>query len=447
MNARRVCSVILVSILMLSMATPLTLGKPGAETLLQASTSTTSAQGACFGYNGVNDSSIPKTISSLRVALVQPILTATPYSQYSYGSFYAFYAKEQGVTTNVTTNLNFLSTNVTSGSGYLGGWGLSYPTYEFLTSQTAVNCGLVVGKNVQVLTDMDVANGGLFDSQSHASKFDVVVLPFSEYVETSEYQAYESFVAGGGTLVMMAHSLEYPVTYNATTNMETLVYGHNWAFNGKYAYPVACGSNTYIASCPWANNSTDWIGSNSCEASCYHTYVYNGSVVNTGTSIGKALSTEFGGTVFKTYKNHEENTVTNMTHTSILSVFVNDSTNLIASYTHQFKKGNVVNFGFFADDIINSDHSVQYLMLLSIASAGGGAATSLASSTTSSTSSATTPTGGSTSSSSAQVLTSTTVASQPSGGSPSFLLSIGGVAAVMVVVVAAVTLRKRSPKA
>jgi len=284
---------------------------------------------------------------------------------------------------------------------------------------------------------MDVANGGLFDSQSHASKFDVVVLPFSEYVETSEYRAYESFVAGGGTLVMVAHSLEYPVTYNATTNVETLVYGHNWAFNGKYAYPIACGSNTYTVSCPWASNSTDWIGSNSCEASCYHTYVYNGSAVNTGSAIGKALSTEFGGTVFKAYKNHEENTITNMTHTSVVSVFVNDSKNLIASYTHQFKKGNVLNFGFFADDIINSDHSAQYLMILGIASAGGGGATTVASSLTASASSTSTATVGSVSNSSVQALTSVTAALGPSGGSPSFLLAIGGVAAVVVVAVVA----------
>ena len=223
---------------------------------LQAAASASPPQGTCFGYNGVNDSYIPGIISGLRIALIQPVLTSTPYSQYDTGSFYAFYAIEARynlVATNVTTNLNLLSTNVSSGYGYNQGWGLSYGEYQFFTSQAAVNCGLQVGKNVQVLTDMDVADGALFSPQNNASRFDVVVLPFSEYVEASEYQAYEDFVAGGGTLVMMGHSLEYPVTYNATTSVETLVYGHNWAFNGKYAYPIACGSNTYVASCPWAS--------------------------------------------------------------------------------------------------------------------------------------------------------------------------------------------------
>ena len=66
------------------------------------------SQGTCFGYNGVNDSYIPGIISGLRIALIQPVLTSTPYSQYDTGSFYAFYAKEARynlVTANVTTNL------------------------------------------------------------------------------------------------------------------------------------------------------------------------------------------------------------------------------------------------------------------------------------------------------------------------------------------------------
>jgi hypothetical protein len=337
-------------------------------------------QDACFGLNGVDDSYIPAVVSSLRIALVQPVLTSTPYSQYGSGSFYEFYAKESGVTTNVTTNLDLLSTNVSSGLGYNGGWGLSYGEYEFFTSHMAANCGLLLGRNVQVLTDMEVADGSLFDKKSGAALFDVVVLPFSEYVEASEYAAYEDFVADGGTLVVMGHSLEYPVSYNATSKMETLVYGHNWAFNGRYAYPIACGSNTYVDSCPWAKNNTEWMGSNTCEASCFHTYKFNGSAVNPSNPIGRALSSEFGSRVFVSYISHEEDTVTNMTRTSIVSVFANDSRNLIASYTHQFRKGVVVGWGFFGDDIIAVDRSAQYFMLLGITYGRGGPTTPASSS-------------------------------------------------------------------
>ena len=462
---RRRASVALVAFLLLVLAAPQALADPVVGRPLQAAAPTAPSPSTCFGYNGVNDSYIPGIIGGLRIALIQPVLTSTPYSQYDTGSFYAFYAKEAGVTTNVTANLDLLSTNVSSGYGYNQGWGLSYGEYQFFTSQAAVDCGLQVGKNVQVLTDMEVADGALFNPQSNASRFDVVVLPFSEYVEASEYLAYEDFVAGGGTLIVMGHSLEYPVTYNATTNFETLVYGHNWAFNGRYAYPIACGSNTYVVSCPWAANNTDWLGSNTCEASCFHTYKFNGSAVNPGNPIGRALYDEFGATVFKSYVEHEEDTVTNMSDTSIVAVFVNDSRNLIASYTHQFRKGTVVGFGFFGDDIIGTDPSAQYFMLQGMVLGRGGPSATLGSSTTTSTSSSTalssqtsstsaltssvTAPGSSTttrgpttpSSSLEQTAGSTVTLPKSSETLPSVLLALGGL--VVVVAAGAVVLRRR----
>jgi hypothetical protein len=410
---------------------------------LQAAASNGPSQGTCFGYNGVNDSDIPRIVSGLRIALIQPVLTSTPYSQYDTGSFYAFYAKEAGVTTNVTTNLDLLSTNVSSGYGYNKGWGLSFGEYEFFTSQMAVNCGLVIGKDVQILTDMEVADGALFYPQNHTARFEVVVLPFSEYVEAQEYLAYEDFVGEGGTIVMMGHSLEYPVTYNVTTGIETLVYGHNWANNGTYASPIACGSNTYVVSCPWAKNNTDWIGSNTCEASCFHTYVLNGSVVNPTNPIGKALYDEFGSVVMKSYVEHEEDTVMNMTDTQIVAVFVNDSRNLIAPYTHQFRKGTVVCFDIFGDDIIGTDPSAQYFMLQGMILGRGGQAATPASSTTSLASSATTLSGQTAASSTLEQTPSSAMATSTSTGDlPSVLVALGGLA-VVVVAAGALVLRRR----
>ena len=451
MKARRTSFSLVALLFAVSLAVPQALANPTAMRPLQSSGSTPSpSEIPCMGYNGVDDSYIPRIVNNLRVALIKPVLTTTPYSKVTNGSFYAFYAKEKGVTTNVTTDLNLLSTNVSSGYRYNQGWGLSYGEYQFFTSQAAVNCGLQVGKNVQILTDMDVANGALFDSQN-ASRFDVVVLPFSEYVEASEYIAYENFVAGGGTLLMMAHSLEYPVTYNATTHVETFVYGHGWAFNGKYAYPIACGAIT-DASCPWAKNSTDWIGSTSC-LSCSRTYrLYrngwafvgnNGSVVNTGSPIGKAISKEFGGKIFRSYVSHEENTITNMSGTSIVSVLLNASTNLIASYTRQFGKGTVVNFGLFGDDIIRTDPSAQYFMLLGVVDGRVEPSATLTSSTTVLTSSTTVLTSLSTISSTLdQTPTSTGISKSP-GTLPSTLAGLGGLAMIGVVAGALVVSRRR----
>jgi hypothetical protein len=445
-KARRACFSLVALLFAVSLVVPQALANPTAMRPLQSQGSTSPSEIPCMGYNGVDDSYIPRIVSSLRVALIQPVLTATPYSKVTNGSFYAFYAKENGVTTNVTTNLDLLSTNVSSGYHYNHGWGLSYGEYQFFTSQSAVNCGLQLGKNVQILTDMDVAGGALFDPQNHTSRFDVVVLPFSEYVEASEYLAYENFVAGGGTLLMMAHSLEYPVTYNATTQVETLVYGHGWAFNGRYAYPIACGAIT-DASCPWAENSTDWIGSTSC-LNCSRSYkLYghgwafgnNGSVVNTGSPIGKAISKEFGGKIFGSYVSHEENTITNMSDTSIVSVLLNDSTNLIASYTHQFRRGTVVGFGFFGDDIIAADPSAQYFMLLGIVYGRGGSSATLTSSTRVLASPSTI------SSTVEQTPTSTGTSSNSPGTLPSTLVAPGGLA-VAVAAAGALVLRRRQAK-
>jgi hypothetical protein len=458
-KARRASLALVALLFGVSVAAPQALAYPIVVRPLQAAESTSSTQARCFGFNHVNDSSIPQTISRLRIALIRPVLTATPYSLYDAGSFYAFYAKESGVTTNVTTNLNLLSTNVSSGSGFDQGWGLSHGTYVFFLSPTAASCGLVIGKNVEILTDMDVANGALLDPQNHAPRFDVVVVPFSEYVEASEYLAYEDFVAGGGTLVMMAHSLEYPVTYNATTNMETLVYGHGWAFNGRYAYRIACGSKT-DASCPWAKNNTDWVGSNSCLASCSHVYKYNGSTVNLGNPFGRAMSNEFGNKVFKSYALHEEDKVTNMSGTSIVSVFVNGSTPLIASYVHHFRRGMVINFGVFGDDMMPFDPSAQYFMLLGMLLGRGGQSATLISSVTSSTSSGTVLTSSMTTSASsaavlttrttitsthAQTSTSAVASSESPRALPSTLVALGGLAAV-VAAAGVVVLRRRQAK-
>ncbi len=415
--------------------------------VLQVASSSTPSQGTCFGYNNnqVNDSLIPPIVRSLRIAVVQPLFTSTPYSQYATGSFYAFYGKYQSVNANVTSNLDWLSTNVASGYSFKQGWGLSYSFYEFLTSQTAKNCGLEVGANLRILSDINVSQGALFDRGNQGARFDVVVLPFSEYVTSQEYLAYEDFVAEGGTLITMAHSLEYPVTYDAATNLETLVYGHGWAFNGKYAYPIPCASDVYVYTCPWARNNTDWMGSNTCMSSCFHVYKYNGSVVNREDGIGEALYNEFGDKVFRSYNSHEENTVTNRTGTSISSVFVNDTQNLIASYTHQFRKGFVVSMSVFGDDIIATDQSAQYFLLrgMTLHRTGPSVAVSSPPSVSTTTSSAESAGGGS---SGSTAVTSVTTTPQSSEIVPGSLAIVGGVGAAVVILAGVAVLLRRQKR-
>lgn len=321
-----------------------------------SSISTRIQKDLCFGHKNVNDSFIPGLVEKLRIAVVQPLFTSTPYSQYRFGSFYAFYTKYHSVGGNITTDLGWLSTDLSSGYNFYHGWGLSYGLYQYLTSQSAKDCGLVIGKNVQILSDVNASQGALFYHEINGSsiaRFDVVVVPFSEYVTLEEYQAYMNFVAGGGTLELIgSDNFQVQVSYNSTTNKETLVKGHGWAFDGVSAWHSVFNS--------WEKNDTNWVGSTLC---CFHRFHYNGSKLDLGGVIGRALAREFGNTVFKSYFSHEENSITNMTGTSIISIFANQSGTLVAAYTHEFRKGVVVALGVFGDDIVSSDASVQYFLL------------------------------------------------------------------------------------
>jgi hypothetical protein len=325
------------------------------------------ARDECFGANRVNDSVIPRVVKRLRMAVVQPVFTATPYSNHSVGTFYDFYQVYKNATGNVTTDLDMLSTNVSRGEGYNGGWGQSYWTYLFLSSKEARDCGIELGQNLQVLDDIAVSQGGLFYGSNGSARFDVVVVPFDEYVTLEEYLSYERFVANGGTLVMTgASNFLAMVDYNATSGMETLVRGHGWAFNG-----VSAWQDVFAL---WDKNSTNWVGSS--HANCCAGRSYAGATANVLNAMGRALSIEFGKNVFPEYTSQEEDPVTNMTGTSVIATFQNtfsagsfESRFLVASYVHQFRKGTVVCMCVQADLIMSSSKSAQYLLLLSIASA------------------------------------------------------------------------------
>jgi len=301
-----------------------------------------------------NASITPPVSSKLRVAVVKPTFTSTPYSTYPSTGFYAFYHKYVGITTgNVTTDLGWLNTSTTVGSKYNGGWGLSSGLYSFFTSDAAARCGFAIGKNTFFLSDVSVSDGALF-SKSGDRKYDVVVIGFSEYVTMEEYRYYKEFVASGGRLVMVSSdSLEVRVHYYNATAHEALVKGHGWAFNGKSAWPSV--------SIPWDADSVTWIASTHC---CLHLLRPGGATVNASNPIGGALQSYFGNKVFTSYVAHEENFIRNTSHTSVIASFGNLSGHVIAAYIHQYRRGDVVSLGVFGDDIIAGDSSAQYAVVL-----------------------------------------------------------------------------------
>ncbi len=335
--------------LLLSTSVPPTLG----VVVVAQSTSTNST--SCLG----GGDSPPFVPSNFSVAVVKPIFTATPYSQYAYGSFYAFYKKYAGATGNITTDLGWLNTSVKSGTGYNSGWGHSLPIYDFLTSAAARSCGLVLGRNLHVVSDINVTDGALF-SASGSRRFDAAVIGHQEYVTQAEYDQLRLFVASGGRLIAMSSDEFYAkVKFNATTLAETFVIGHGgYVFDGRTAwyekpFPI-----------PW--NTSGWFGSTYC---CFKRFNYSGAVVNATNPVGRELEQYFGGTVFVGYQSHEENAVSNLTDTSVVATFLRQSGVEVASYVHRYGRGAVFCLCVFGEDLIGLDRPTQLFLIASVTAA------------------------------------------------------------------------------
>jgi hypothetical protein len=286
------------------------------------------------------------TESRPRVAVVKPVFTATAYS-----SFYAFYAKYLNTPSDqiIRSDLNLLNATLVES------WGWSDGLRQFLNSSSARMNGLALGRNLTVLTDVSVTQGGLL-AEDGARRFDAIILGFTEYVSSQEYSSYKHFVADGGRLIFMdATNFFAEVRYYPETNHLALVRGHGWGFDGKKAW--------HDVRERWAEENTNWIGGNFC---CFgHGRRYDGALLGGTNPISLELRAKFGSTVFLSYRGHEENRVTNTTFTEILaqwSQLDSSSHYLVAAYVHRFIHGIVVHIGVMASDVVSSDVSVQFFL-------------------------------------------------------------------------------------
>ena len=330
---------------------------PGAATTVTGATTESSSTGVSSSTSQyvtcLNGNGPPLVQSTTRVALVQPVFTSTPYTDYNFGSYYAFYHRYQQANGNITSDLRWLNTSTSIAAGYNFGWGHSYPLFVFMTSEEAGDCGLSMGKNEAVLSDVNVTQGALFNLDG-TPRFDVAVVGFSEYVTQQEYLQFKQFVASGGRLVLAsADTFQVQVLYNSSSGFERYVTGHGFAYNGRTA---------------WRTHShpfdlTNFIGSTDC---CFRNGAYAGALVNGNNAFGAALSSVFGDVVFKSYVAHEENSVTNRTDTAVVATFSNVPGILVASYVHQYKEGLVACLCVFGDDMISIDTSAQYFVLFAV---------------------------------------------------------------------------------
>lgn len=297
----------------------------------------------------VDDGNGPVSFASpvkLKIALVKPVFTATAYS-----SFYQFYAKYLGtpVGQNVTSDLGLLNATL------VDSWGFSVGLQQSLVSKMANEYGIIMGRNVALLNDVNITQGGLFNADG-SNTFDVVVLGFTEYVTVQQYHSYGHFVRQGGRLILMdATNFLVEVRYHSGSHHVSLARGHGWGFDGKRAWRDIFDR--------WRDENAKWVGSTFC---CSHLALAGAALVGNH-PISLALKQKFGSRVFTSYHGHEENQVTNMTNTLILAQWTQPSNSaFVAAYLHRYVAGSVVHIGVMGSDVVANDVSVQFFLIASI---------------------------------------------------------------------------------
>ena len=277
------------------------------------------------------------------IALVVPVFTGAAYNH----AFYIFYKHYAGVRSgeNITHNISLLSSLITSPKLPRSAVILaSAYAMRYLDKHLSL---LMPKNNVSVLTDIDVDGGSIFNDTKHTTnKYDILMLGHQEYVTQQEYTNLKTFVANGGTMILLdANVLYAQVGYDRITHTITLIKGHGWTFNGKSAWK-SVGDR-------WANESSQWIGSNYLCSSCRVTFANN----------------PFG------YDHREEQQITNANDTILLNFnasllnlnpkLVKNATsahsNMIAVYELNYKKGKVIGLGMYSDEIIDHRNFLIFL--------------------------------------------------------------------------------------
>jgi len=259
-------------------------------------------------------------VDKCRIAFISPTFTSAAYHK-SFYKFYFVYASIPHARKNVTTDLNLLSSNVNNQT--------SRSSSAFSIPNLAKHLRVVFGgSTIKMLTDADADNNNSIFFDNGTNRFDLILLGHQEYVTQREYSNLKHFVAEGGTLILLDGNVFYAeVKYDRNSHAITLVKGHGWAYNGKSAWR-SIGER-------WANETSNWVGSNYLCYSCKVTIPRN---------------------AFQ-YRHHEEQRVTNPNDQIILnynaSIGKKATKILVATYVLNYQKGKVINLGIYSDDLVS----------------------------------------------------------------------------------------------
>jgi hypothetical protein len=280
-----------------------------------------------ININNNNNKSLADDIfnKDINIALIAPTFTTAAYDDNSFYTFYNLYSNTSA-TTNVTSNLNLLSHNITNHDMLRA----SLVMLKLVDNLKLIN----PNSHITILTDADVDNGSLFNNKNRDNNiYDLAILGHQEYITQQEYDNLKRFVTNGGTMMLLDGNVFFAeVKYNAHTKTESLVKGHWWAFNGKSAWR-SIGER-------WAQETSQWVGSNYL---CYR------------------CVSAFGNDPFE-YTPHEEQYISNHNDSILLNydaiikgkIKIDNKQPMIATYELNYQKGKVVALGIFSDDVIDN---------------------------------------------------------------------------------------------
>jgi hypothetical protein len=263
--------------------------------------------------------------SETKIGFVLPTFTMSAYGANAFYTFYKKYAQVQA-DEFVTSDLDSLSPSLrNSNDSFNSKKALGLHHLRDYTSSLLPNAHLTY------LADQDIHNGFIF-AQDNSNFYDILILGHSEYVTQQEYNNYKKFVENGGTIILFDANIFYTeIEYDSFNNKISLVNGHSWSFDGEKAWRDIKER--------WADENTEWVGSNYCGNFCHVTFNNNPF----------------------SYTHHEEQYITNPNVKILIDYQAQSQSNfLIAAYELKYGLGKVVSFGIFADDVFEDNNLLSF---------------------------------------------------------------------------------------
>jgi hypothetical protein len=188
--------------------------------------------------------------SKLKIGIVENSFTGAAYRHEGFYDFYKKHLHEIKKGKDVTSDLNLLTPKIPKYS----------PQYDvsILENLPTHLKQIFPNANVSILSDVNVHQGEIFNIKGDNTSdiaYDILILGHQEYVTQQEYSNLKSFVANGGTLIILTGNVFYTeVKYDNQTNSITLVDGHGFQFDGKTARKSVHER--------WEKETRQWLGSN-----------------------------------------------------------------------------------------------------------------------------------------------------------------------------------------